>query len=89
MIDTRQAILHCCFLGATALRVFNGIPRLPMYREEQVQVSVLTGLLWLPSSMPDKHFTVKYIIYYRILFIRFRIPPLRVAILQNILPYAL
>ena len=88
-MDKRQAILQCCFLGTKALLVFSGKPRMPIYREEQVQVSVLTGLLWFPSFVPGKYFTVKYIIYHRLLFLPFRIPPLHVAILKNKLTYAL
>ena len=88
-MDTRKVIFQCCFLGAKALRVFSGTPRMPMYREEQVQISVLTGLFWFPSFMPGKYFKVTYIIYHRLLYIHFRIPPLHVATLQNKLTYAL
>jgi hypothetical protein len=92
-MDKRQAILQSFIFfwggggGATALRSFNGTPRMPMYREEQVQFSVLTGLLWFSSFMPGKYFTVSYNIYYRLLFVPFRSAPLHVAILQNKLTY--
>jgi hypothetical protein len=88
-MDTGQAIIHCCLLGAKALHVFSGMPRMPVYREEQVQVSVLTGFEWFSFFTPGTYFTISYDIYHRLLLVLFSIPPVHVAILQHKVTYAL